>query len=285
MNSPLSGDRRAAVVIEDDLDIRNLVSAILEQGGFQVSGVSSGREGVDVVRREHPAVVTLDIGLPDIDGYEVLRRIRSTTDCYVIVLSGRTDEMDILTALQAGADDYVLKPFRPREFRARIDAMLRRPRIGQNAQHPPTQPPAAAGPAPGPATAPDRPTHAGTAKGTAGLLRNGSLVVDSEARTATCSGVELPLTKTEFNLLHELMASNGAVRTKEELVRVSRGRDYRGYNFVSRTDERAIEVHIANLRQKLARSEGDPELITTVRGVGFRIMPRRVDPGQERASG
>ncbi|MHA7144666.1 response regulator transcription factor [Arthrobacter sp. TmT3-37] len=285
MNSPLSGDRRAAVVIEDDLDIRNLVSAILEQGGFQVSGVSSGREGVDVVRREHPAVVTLDIGLPDIDGYEVLRRIRSTTDCYVIVLSGRTDEMDILTALQAGADDYVLKPFRPREFRARIDAMLRRPRIGQNAQHPPTQPPAAAGPAPGPATAPDRPTDAGTAKGTAGLLRNGSLVVDSEARTATCSGVELPLTKTEFNLLHELMASNGAVRTKEELVRVSRGRDYRGYNFVSRTDERAIEVHIANLRQKLARSEGDPELITTVRGVGFRIMPRRVDPGQERASG
>ena len=74
-------------------------------------------------------------------------------------------------------------------------------------------------------------------------------------------------------------------RTKEELVRVSRGRDYRGYNFVSRTDERAIEVHIANLRRKLARSEGDPELITTVRGVGFRIMPRRVDPGQERASG
>ncbi|BBE24008.1 putative sensory transduction protein [Arthrobacter sp. MN05-02] len=269
------------------------MSAILEQGGFQVSGVSSGREGVDVVRQEHPAVVTLDIGLPDIDGYKVLRRIRATTDCYVIVLSGRTDEMDILTALQAGADDYVLKPFRPREFRARIDAMLRRPRIGQNAQHPPTPPPAPAAPAPAPALAPapapapapDRRTDAGTASGTAGLLRNGSLVVDSEARTATCSGVELPLTKTEFNLLHALMASNGAVRTKEELVRVSRGRDYRGYNFVSRTDERAIEVHIANLRQKLARSEGDPELITTVRGVGFRIMPRRVDPGQERASG
>ena len=94
------------------------------------------------------------------------------------------------------------------------------------------------------------------------------------ARTATCSGVELPLTKTEFNLLHELLRSNGAVRTKEELVRVSRGREYRGYNFVSRTDERAIEVHIANLRQKLARTSGDPDLITTVRGVGFRIMPR-----------
>ena len=88
MNSPAPGDRRAAVVIEDDLDIRNLVCAVLEQGGFAVSGATTGREGVDVIRQQHPMVVTLDIGLPDIDGYEVLRRIRSTTDCYVIVLSG-----------------------------------------------------------------------------------------------------------------------------------------------------------------------------------------------------
>ncbi|WP_240615096.1 response regulator transcription factor [Arthrobacter ruber] len=266
MNSPAPMDVRAAVVIEDDLDIRNLVSAILEQGGFQVTGAATGREGVDVVRREHPTVVTLDIGLPDIDGYEVLRRIRSTTDCYVIVLSGRADELDILTALQAGADDYVLKPFRPRELRARIDAMLRRPRAGQMAQHP-------SGRSAVPVTVvapsvPDRRQASDT------LLRNGALVVDGEARTASCSGIELPLTKTEFNLLHELLRSNGAVRTKEELVRVSRGKDYRGYNFVSRTDERAIEVHIANLRQKLARTMGDPDLIITVRGVGFRIMPQ-----------
>lgn len=102
MSSSGPGEVRAAVVIEDDLDIRNLVSAILAQGGFQVTGAASGREGVDIVRQEHPVVVTLDIGLPDIDGYEVLRRIRSTTDCYVIVLSGRDDELDILTALQAG---------------------------------------------------------------------------------------------------------------------------------------------------------------------------------------
>ncbi|MEC5198744.1 DNA-binding response OmpR family regulator [Arthrobacter sp. PL16] len=265
MNNPPSGDRRAAVVIEDDLDIRNLLCAILEQGGFHVSGAATGRDGVDAVRQQHPAIVTLDIGLPDIDGYEVLRRIRSTTDCYVIVLSGRTDEMDILTALQAGADDYVSKPFRPRELRARIDAMLRRPRVGHDAAHPPTVPAT-------PAAAPsddDAVDEAGN------LLRHGNLIVDSEARIATCSGVELPLTKTEFNLLQELLRSNGAVRTKEELVRISRGRDYRGYNFVSRTDERAIEVHIANLRQKLALTSGDPELITTVRGVGFRIMPSR----------
>ncbi|MPY10184.1 response regulator transcription factor [Arthrobacter bussei] len=270
MNSVAAGDRRAAVVIEDDLDIRNLLCAVLEQGGFAASGAATGREGVDAVRQEHPAVVTLDIGLPDIDGYEVLRRIRTTSDCYVIVLSGRTDEMDILTALQAGADDYVLKPFRPRELRARIDAMLRRPRIGQ-----PVAPPASVTPGASGGTAPASPaTTEAPAGAAAGLLRNGNLVLDGEARTATCSGVELPLTKTEFNLLHELLRSNGAVRTKEELVRVSRGREYRGYNFVSRTDERAIEVHIANLRQKLARTSGDPDLITTVRGVGFRIMPR-----------
>ncbi|MDQ0736126.1 response regulator transcription factor [Arthrobacter agilis] len=266
MSSSGPGDVRAAVVIEDDLDIRNLVSAILAQGGFQVTDAATGREGVDVVRQEHPTVVTLDIGLPDIDGYEVLRRIRSTTDCYVIVISGRDDELDILTALQAGADDYVLKPFRPRELRARIDAMLRRPRAGLVAQQPPARSaaPAAAG----------IPVEDERLESSDTLLRNGVLVVDGEARTASCAGVELPLTKTEFNLLHELMRSNGAVRTKEELVRISRGRDYRGYNFVSRTDERAIEVHIANLRQKLARTKGDPDLIVTVRGVGFRIVPR-----------
>lgn len=275
MSSASPEGRRTAVVIEDDLDIRNLVGAILEQCGFTVSGAATGRDGVAAVRSDHPTVVTLDVGLPDIDGHEVLRRIRSTTDCYVIVLSGRTDEMDILTALQAGADDYILKPFRPRELRARIDALLRRPRIGQNAHGPSTSPFA-----PALASHTGQVTDAGSnGDPSDGLLSIGTIVLDGEARAVTCSGVELPLTKTEFNLLHELMRSNGAVRSKEELVRVSRGRDYRGYNFVSRTDERAIEVHIANLRQKLARGGADPDLITTVRGVGFRIMPRRTSPG------
>lgn len=265
MSSARVSDRRAAVVIEDDLDIRNLVCAILEQGGFQVSGATTGREGVDVVRAEQPTIVTLDIGLPDIDGYEVLRRIRATTDCYVVVLTARDEETDILTALQAGADDYVLKPFRPRELRARIDALLRRPRVNDVALR--LEPPSPDAVTTTPSEAAGGPP--------ANVLRHGNLVVDGGTRTVECAGKELPLTKTEFNLLHELLNSKGAVRTKEDLVRVSRGKEYRGYNFVSRTDERAIEVHIANLRQKLLRSEGDPDLITTVRGVGFRIMPRR----------
>ena len=265
-------DPGVAVVIEDDVDVRNLVGAVLRQSGFDVHVAPEGRAGVNLVREHEATVVTVDVGLPDIDGYEVLRRIRTTSDCYVIVLSGRTDEMDVLTALQAGADDYVLKPFRPRELRARIDAMLRRPRIGQ-----PVAPPATVTPGLSGGTAPAPAATTGPAPDAADLLRNGNLVLDGEARTATCSGVELPLTKTEFNLLHELLRSNGAVRTKEELVRVSRGREYRGYNFVSRTDERAIEVHIANLRQKLARTSGDPDLITTVRGVGFRVVPRSTD--------
>ncbi len=290
MNGLIPANARTAVVIEDDLDICNLMCAVLEQGGFQVSSAASGRQGIDAVRAAHPAVVTLDIGLPDIDGHEVLRRIRSMSDCYVIIISGRTDEMDILTALQAGADDYVLKPFRPRELRARIDAMLRRPRPGQNADRPParssaTAPSQASSPAASSPAAPSPATSDVALAGPAGsetgaeeadrLLRHGSLVVDGDARVATCSGAELPLTKTEFNLLHELIRSNGAVRTKEELVRVSRGREYHGYNFVSHTDERAIEVHIANLRQKLVGIAADPNIITTVRGVGFRIVPRQ----------
>lgn len=262
MSSASPGEGRAAVVIEDDLEIRNLLCAVLEQGGFQVSSAASGREGVEVVRDKVPTVVTLDIGLPDIDGYEVLRRLRSDSDCYVVVLSGRADEMDILTALQAGADDYVLKPFRPRELRARIDAMLRRPRRE---------------PAPPPPSAPTPAAKADKTPDTASLLRVGSLVIDGDARTATCSGIELQLTKTEFNLLHDLVRNNGAVRTKNELVRVARGKDYRGYNFVSRTDERAIEVHIANLRQKLAHGNDESTLIATVRGVGFRMMARSDD--------
>ncbi|THJ68474.1 response regulator transcription factor [Arthrobacter echini] len=265
MSSGSPGEGRAAVVIEDDLEIRNLVCAVLEQGGFQVTCAASGREGVDVVREKAPTVVTLDLGLPDIDGYEVLRRVRSGSDCYVVVLSGRAEELDILTALQAGADDYVLKPFRPRELRARIDAMLRRPRVEQSSP---------------PASAPVQREDSGAAanRSSAALLRVGSLAIDAGTRTATCAGVELQLTKTEFNLLLELVSSNGAVRTKNELVRISRGQDYRGYNFVSRTDERAIEVHIANLRQKLARADGDANLIATVRGVGFRIMVRSDSP-------
>lgn len=123
MDSP-----RVAVVVEDDQDIRELVGMILTQAGFEVHTESTGFAAVETVRRHKPAIVTLDVGLPDIDGFEVTRRIKEFSDAYIIMLTGRADERDTLQGLESGADDYLTKPFRPRELRARVSAMLRRPR-------------------------------------------------------------------------------------------------------------------------------------------------------------
>ncbi|WP_395405262.1 response regulator transcription factor [Arthrobacter sp. UC242_113] len=113
-----------AVVVEDDADMRNLLRAVLEQTGFAVYTAASGAEGVDLVRHRHPRVVTVDVGLPDVDGFEVLRRIRSFSSARVVMLTGRADEADINEALHHGADEYVTKPFRPKELRTRIEALL-----------------------------------------------------------------------------------------------------------------------------------------------------------------
>ncbi len=123
MDSP-----RVAVIIEDDRDIRDLIQVVLTQSGFEVHAVDNGADGVQAVRTYNPAVVTLDLGLPDIDGFEVARRIRLFSDSYIIMLSARAEELDTLMGLESGADDFMTKPFRPRELRARVAAMLRRPR-------------------------------------------------------------------------------------------------------------------------------------------------------------
>ena len=120
------GELGVAVIIEDDLDVRRLLEAVLCQSGFEVHTASGGREGVERVREISPDVVTLDVGLPDIDGFEALRRIRQFSTVYVVMLTGRQAESDALAALQGGADDYITKPVRPREVRARITAMMSR---------------------------------------------------------------------------------------------------------------------------------------------------------------
>src|SRR5690606_17026509 len=123
-------DRRIAVVVEDDADIRGLMVALLGQSGFEVHAAATGTAGVEAVREHAPVIVTVDLGLPDIDGYEVTRQVRQFSDAYVVMLTARTEEIDTLLGLDAGADDYMTKPFRPRELRARIEAMMRRPRSG-----------------------------------------------------------------------------------------------------------------------------------------------------------
>ena len=265
-------DLGTALVVEDDDDVRQLLRDVLEQAGFSVQTASSGRQGVDLAREHSPVVVTLDIGLPDIDGLEVLRRIRQMTDAYIVMLTGRDDETDTLLALQAGADDYMTKPFRPRELRARLAAMLRRPRASvalAMTGSPAAAPPEAAGQreaAPAVVQRPAQPSH---------VIQHNGLTVDTATRTATLDGETLDLTRSEFDLLRALLTGGGRVLTRSELVRVARGDRFRVDAYISEADERAVEVHIGNLRRKLADDPRSPRWLITVRGVGYRLAPAR----------
>lgn len=253
------GDTGVAVVIEDDLDMRNLVEGIFLQAGFIVHTAGGGRAGVHLVRDIKPDVVTLDVGLPDIDGFEVLRRIRQFSNAYVVMLTGRTEEQDLLAALQGGADDYIIKPFRPREMRARVAAIMRRPRSAA--------PDSSEAPQPG-AAAPLAVT------GVPEISHNG-LVLNPLTRSATLRGAPLQLTRSEFDLLHELLRSSGAVLSRTELVRVVRGKHYPKDAYIGEADERAVEVHIGNLRRKLQDNRESPLWLQTVRGSGYRLAAPR----------
>lgn len=253
-------DLGVAVVVEDDEDVRNLVEAVLSQAGFEVHGAASGREGVEVVRSQKASVVTLDIGLNDIDGFEVLRRIRQFSDAYVVMLTARTDELDTLTALHTGADDFMTKPFRPRELRARVAAMMRRPRHDIAGATPPE-------PVAVPSAALVLPQDT--------ELRHNGLALNPDTRSVTLDGVPTSLTRSEFDLLHALLKSAGAVRSKVDLVRVVRGEYYGADAYISESDERAVEVHIGNLRRKLREDPLQPRWLQTVRGVGYRLAPVR----------
>lgn len=256
-------DLGVAVVVEDDADVRNLVEAVLSQAGFEVHSAARGRDGVDVVRQQDARVVTLDVGLPDIDGFEVLRRIREFSDAYVVMLTARADELDTLTAFHTGADDFLAKPFRPRELRARVGAMMRRPRHDLQAA---------------PATAADAGAPAALALPVvppSPVLRHNGLELNPETRSVSVDGAAIGLTRSEFDLLQALLKGAGAVRSKTELVRVVRGDYYRADAYISESDERAVEVHIGNLRRKLGEDPLEPRWLQTVRGVGYRLAPER----------
>ncbi|MFE7843900.1 response regulator transcription factor [Microbacterium sp. NPDC057407] len=281
MTSP-ADDLKTAVIIEDDPEIRLILADVLESAGFSTVSVGNGIDGVRAVGAYEPLLTTVDVTMPGIDGFEAVRRIRaSQSDTYIIMLTGLNDEADVIAGLGAGADDYLLKPFRPRELRARVEALLRRTRgeggslaTGGMATAPAGAPaPAAASdPQPGAATSVSEDPGATTAPAAdSGWIAHRDLLLHPENRLVTIGGRDLDLTRTEFDLLATLLESKRRVRSKADLTLVLRGESYVTSYFVGDADKRAVEAHMTNLRRKLGDSPTNPRYIETVRGVGYRL--------------
>ena len=254
------------VVIEDDDGIRDLIGAVLAQLGLEVIAVSNGLDGVAQVEARHPVLVTVDVTMPGIDGFETAKRIRTISNAYIVMITARDEEIDALQGLGSGADDYVLKPFRSRELRARVEAMLRRPRAVERQ---------GVGAEPG-ADEPTRDAKVSVAGSSRhDVLRHNGVVLDPNTRIVERDGDELDLTRSEFELLQALLRSGRTVRSKDDLARLLRGDGYVVNPYVGEADRRGVEVHIGNLRKKLADNAAAPYLIETVRGVGYRLAARR----------
>ncbi|MDX6647240.1 MAG: two-component system, OmpR family, alkaline phosphatase synthesis response regulator PhoP [Miltoncostaeaceae bacterium] len=217
------------LVVDDEASIRTIVEYALRDAGFEVIGAARGDEALKVLEREPIDLVVLDLMLPGVDGLEVCRRIRATRNTPIIMLSARGEELDKVLGLELGADDYVTKPFSPRELVSRVKAQLRRARLE------PDQ------------TAP---------------LRAGELLIDPGARTVVRDGEEVTLTYSEFEILLKLARSPRRVFTREELMNHLWGGSFYG-------DLRSVDVHVRHLRQKVERDASAPTLIRTVRGVGY----------------
>lgn len=263
---------RTAVIVEDDPDVRDLLAEVLEAAGFSVITAENGLEGVEAVLAHQPLITTLDVNMPGIDGFEAARRIRAASDTYILMLTALDAEADVVLGLTAGADEYLNKPFRPRELRARIDALLRRPRSAQAAASVPAPQPTASVPAPQPAATDPPPTdRAASGDLSDGQLVHRDLLLDPDSRVLLTDGREVDLTRTEFDLLLALMQARRRVRSKADLALVLRGDSYVASDFVSEADRRTVEVHMTNLRRKLGDSVSQPRYIETVRGVGYRL--------------
>ena len=230
---------QTVLVVEDTDEIRELVVTVLTKAGMDVRAVASGAACLAELRRSVPDVVVLDLGLPDADGTEICRQIRAETQCYVLMLTARAEEVDLLIGLAVGADGYMAKPFSPRELVARVQAMLRFPR------------PVA------PVAAPATPEES--------VRRLAELEVDEESREVRVDGAIVDLTRTEFDLLAALASRPGRVLQRETLLREVWQTDWEG-------NLRLVEAHMSNLRRKLlAAGLSSPE-IRTVRGVGYRLV-------------
>jgi DNA-binding response OmpR family regulator len=224
------------LVVDDEGSIRDIVRGFLEREGMTVLEAVDGPSAVEAARESRPNVVVLDVMLPGFDGLEALRQIRSFADPYVLLLTARNEEVDRIVGLTVGADDYLTKPFSPRELVARVRALLRRRREPE--------------------------TDGGQ------VMRSGDLSVDVPGRAVTVAGESVELTALEFDLLAALIRDPGVVLTRQRLLDAVWGPDFFG-------DDHVLDVHVANLRRKIGRVGAGASPIETVRGVGFRFARDR----------
>ncbi len=219
------------LVVDDERGIVKLARDYLEQGGFRVVTAADGQTALAAARHERPDLVVLDLNLPGLDGLDVCRALRRDSDVPVIMLTARVDEADRLIGLELGADDYVTKPFSPRELVARVRAVLRRVRGGVH-----------------------RP----------GLVRAGDLEIDLHGHRVTRGGEPIRLSRTEFNLLATLAQHPGQTFTRAQLLDRLHGVAYEGY-------DRSIDAHVKNLRRKLEPDPAEPRYVLTVYGIGYQF--------------
>ena len=224
-------EQLTVLVVDDEMALAGVVAGYLEREGFSVLQAHDGPSAVELAETHRPDLIVLDVMLPGFDGVEVCRQVRQFTDAYIIMLTARDEEVDKIVGLSVGADDYLVKPFSPRELIARVRAMLRRPRA-----------------------APVSPE----------VTTIGDLAIDEESRTVTVAGGPVELTRTEFDLLATMVARPRLAFSRRQLIDSVWGSDWYG-------DEHVVDVHVGHLRHKLGDDANEPRYVRTVRGVGYGL--------------
>ncbi len=218
------------LVVDDETPLRDLIRAYLERDGYTVVEASTGKEALSAAALHNPDIIVLDLMIPEIDGTEVCRRIRASSDVYIIMLTAKADEVDRVVGLEVGADDYLTKPFSPRELVARVRALLRRPRVQVVA---------------------------------ARVLRFGDLTIDVDGHEVRVGNEIITLTATEYRLIALLASTPGRMYSRAQLLEHVWGSSYYG-------DDRVVDVHIANARRKIQENSTSQPFVETVRGAGYR---------------
>lgn len=219
------------LVVDDEKKIVEIVKAYLERDGYKVVVAYDGKSALELAQKDHPDLLVLDLMLPEISGWDVCRLIRKESDVPIIMLTARDDSIDKIVGLELGADDYVTKPFDPKEVVSRVRAVLRRYERRTISTH---------------------------------LITIADISIDTERRTVSRSGSIIELTSTEFDLLHVLAESPGKVFTRMQLLDRIQGEAYEGY-------ERTIDSHIKNLRKKIEPDSNHPKYLITIHGTGYKL--------------